>query len=54
MQLDRNGMIFSICGLKSPVENTLKRAKLSTFAPHIKFYRTEQQMLQALQSNINV
>jgi SulP family sulfate permease len=50
MQLDRKGIAFNVCGLKSPVENTLKRAQLSTFAPHIKFYRTEQQMLQGLQS----
>ncbi len=51
MQLDRSGITFSICGLKSPVEHTLKRAKLSAYAPNIKFYRTEQQMVQALQSS---
>lgn len=50
MQLDRKGITFYVCGLKSPVEHTLKRAKLNTFAPNIKFYRTEQQMLQGLQS----
>jgi SulP family sulfate permease len=50
MQLDRKGITFNVCGLKSPVEHTLKRAKLSAFAPNIKFYRTEQQMLQGLQS----
>lgn len=50
MQLDRKGITFNICGLKSPVEHTLKRAKLTTFAPNIKFYRTEQQMLQGLES----
>ena len=50
MQLDRKGIAFNVCGLKSPVEHTLKRAQLSTFAPNIKFYRTEQQMLQGLQS----
>jgi SulP family sulfate permease len=51
MQLDRSGITFSICGLKSPVEHTLKRANLSTYAPNIKFYRTEQQMVQGLQSS---
>ena len=50
MQLDRKGITFNVCGLKSPVEHTLKRAQLSTFAPNIKFYRTEQQMIQGLQS----
>lgn len=50
MQLDRKGITFNICGLKSPVEHTLERAKFTTFAPNIKFYRTEQQMLQGLQA----
>jgi SulP family sulfate permease len=48
MQLDRNNISFSICGLKTPVENTLKCANLKTYAPNVKFYRTEQQMLQGL------
>jgi len=54
MQLDRNSITFSVCGLKGPVEDTLKRANLNTYAPNIKFYRTEQQMLQVLTSNPTV
>lgn len=47
-QLERNGKTFSVCGLKTPVEETLKRAGLETYAPNVKIYRTEHQLLQVL------
>jgi SulP family sulfate permease len=51
IQLHQKGIGFNVCGLKGPVEQTLKRANINTFAPHIKFYRTDMQMLQGIGSN---
>lgn len=47
-QLQQRGIALSLCGLKTPVEQMLERAGFRQYAAEVRFFRTDQELLQAL------